>query len=117
MSAEYNFTITAFADYTFTAEYKDSDGQAIDITGYSAFMQIRKTFSTPAALSLSDGDGLTIDGTAGEVAIHFTGEQTGQLIKGPWLYNLFVVSQDGYRTELIKGTISIAPSATQEFGE
>jgi hypothetical protein len=111
---QHDFTITAFADYNFKVEYLDS-GQPVNLAGYSAFMQIRKTFNTPAVLSLSDGNGLTIDGALGTVTVHFSGTQTGNLIKGPWLYNLFIVSPEGYRTELIGGTISIAPSATQEF--
>ena len=64
----YNFTIDQGAQYTTQIIWADSSGNPIDLTGYTASMQLREQAASPnpAALTLtSSNGGITITPVAG----------------------------------------------------
>ena len=62
--AALNFRIRQGSTFGTTLTYRDSDSNAVDLTGYTARMQIREELSSPSTLlSLTDVDGLTLGGS------------------------------------------------------
>jgi hypothetical protein len=54
----YNDTLDQGATYTLVVEYKDANDVAINLTGYSAYMQLRENYdSTTADLTLTTANG------------------------------------------------------------
>lgn len=52
-----------------TLTWTDSDGNTVDLTGYSAMMQVRRNVDTVVLIELSSaaGGGITLGGTAGAI--------------------------------------------------
>lgn len=64
--------------------------EPVDLTGYSARMQIRKKFGGTLLIELTDGDGLTLGGPAGTVTIDMTAAQTAEITRSG-VYDLELV--------------------------
>jgi hypothetical protein len=90
------------------------DETPVDITGYSARMQLRKRHaSTDAAISLTDGDGLELGGAAGTVAVTIAADLTSAIAHGKYVYDIELESPSGVVKRLLKGTIDLSPEVTK----
>lgn len=110
------FIIQQGATWTQTLTWKDSLGAAKSLAGYSAAMQLKRTYDGTAAFTLtsSPAAGLTIvgDGSTGQLQIAITATQTAGLLAGYYVYDL-ELSKDGVVTRLIEGQLSVTPEVTQ----
>jgi hypothetical protein len=114
MATTFNTTIDQGADWYLTVTWNDPSGNPINLTGYSAALQIRTSpLAKTTVLSLTSGSGITLGGTAGTIAIHATNAQTGSITNGTYAYDLELTSAGGIVTRLINGTIQVTPQVTR----
>jgi hypothetical protein len=115
MAVQYIVEIDQGADWFFNVTYEQPAGTPVNITGYTAALQLRSLPETPtAALSLATGgNGITITGLAGLVAVHATAAQTGAIISGDYYYDLEITSQAGVVTRLVQGQALVNPQVTR----
>lgn len=109
----YNFTLDQGSTWTLQIVYKDSNGAPINLTGYTAEMQVRRKFDsdTPVlTLSTSNG-GITIVGATGTLNLIATDEQAA-IDPGLYVYDL-ELSTGGVRTRLIQGTVTVSGEVTR----
>ena len=96
------------ADWYLYVEYTDPYDAPIDLTGYTAKMQLREyTSSSSAALTLATNSGITIDAAAGKITVHATATQTSSLTLPKYVYDLKITSPSGIVTRLIQGNANI----------
>jgi hypothetical protein len=87
---------------------------AVDITGYTARMQLRSLPNDSiAVLTLTDTNGITIDGPSGTLAVHATAQQTGAVIAGPYYYDLEITSPTGVKTRIVQGELNVNAEVTR----
>jgi hypothetical protein len=116
MAVAYDTSINQGADWYINFVYEDTDtGTPINITGYTAALQLRSLPSdTTTALSLSSpSSGIVITGASGLVAVHATAAQTGAIIAGYYYYDVEITSPAGVVTRLIQGQILVSPQVTR----
>ena len=114
MADTYDITIDAGSTYQLSVAWKDDSAVAINLTGYSARMHVRREINdTDTVLELSSGSGLTLGGSAGTVAVEIAAADTVDL-SGVYVYDLEVESGGGVVTRLIQGAITINPEVTRE---
>jgi hypothetical protein len=109
----YNFTLDQGSTWTLQIVYKDSNGAPINLTGYTAEMQVRRKFDSDTAvltLSTSNG-GITIVGATGTLNLIATDEQAA-IDPGLYVYDL-ELSTGGVRTRLIQGTVTVSGEVTR----
>lgn len=109
----YNFTLDQGSTWTLQIIYNDPSGTPINLTGYTAEMQIRRKFDsdTPVlTLSTSNG-GITIVGATGTLNLIATDEQAA-IDPGLYVYDL-ELSTGGVRTRLIQGTVTVSGEVTR----
>lgn len=115
-AAIYNIIIDQGADWKVNLVYKDSTGAPIDLTGYTAKLQLRTTYdAASASLTLSTGSGITITPSTGNIAIHATATQTGadgSLVAGEYVYDL-EITLAGEVTRVIQGRAIVRPQVTR----
>lgn len=112
MAEQYSYTIDQGADWYLTVTYKDSNGTAINLTGYTAAMQFKLTSSATSALSLTSSSGITITAATGTLAIRATAAQTGALGAYKYDYDLEITSSAGVVTRLIQGVATVNAQIT-----
>ena len=109
----YNFTLDQGSTWTLQIIYNDPSGTPINLTNYTAEMQIRRKFDSDTAvltLSTSNG-GITITGPTGTLDLIATDEQA-DIDPGLYVYDL-ELSTGGVRTRLIQGTVTVSGEVTR----
>jgi len=87
---------------------------AVDITGYTARMQLRSLPNDPiAVLTLTNTSGITIDGPTGTLAVRATAAQTAAIIAGPYYYDLEITSPTGVKTRIVQGELNVNAEVTR----
>jgi hypothetical protein len=87
---------------------------AVNITGYTARMQLRSLPNDPiAVLTLTNTSGITIDGPTGTLAVRITAAQTAAIIAGPYYYDLEITSPTGVKTRIVQGELNVNAEVTR----
>ena len=109
----YNFTMDQGSTYTVQMVYLDPNGNPINLTGYTAKMQLRLQYGDPvAALTLTtENGGITINGPTGTINILATDEQTLVLQPTFYVYDLDILS-GGTIQRLVQGQVTVRPEVT-----
>ncbi len=113
-AAIYNATIDQGATFQLEVVYKDDAGTPINLTGYTAALQVRQNYyDTTALLTLtSPSNGIVITGATGTIDITMTSAQTGGLDEGFYVYDLEITSGETV-TRLIQGQFTVSPEVTR----
>jgi hypothetical protein len=108
-----NFTVTNGATGTYI-----SGGLAtspVNVTGYTAELQMRSLPSDPTAvLTLTSAAGqIAVIGAQGQFDVHATAAQTRAIDEGTYYYDIEVTTQGGIVTRLSQGQIVVTPEVTR----
>jgi len=96
----------ATLDITFT--WKDSAGNPVDLTGYTARLQVRESVDAVAILlelttTLVAGSGIVLGGAAGTIQLVAPATSTDDYTWDEGVYDLELVSGTGVVTRLLQG--------------
>lgn len=110
----YNITAEQGATLTRTVTWKNSVGDPINLTGYTARMQVRADYdSTTAVLTLTtENGGITLGGSAGTIVITATATATAALSASTYVYDLELVLGSTV-TRLIQGSFVVNAEVTR----
>jgi tRNA threonylcarbamoyladenosine modification (KEOPS) complex Pcc1 subunit len=112
----YTLTIEQGATLNLVLTYKDSSGNLVNLTGYTARMSLRATFDAAAAiLSLTtENSRISLGGAAGTITLTISATDTAALTAPQsGVYDLELVSGSAVVTRLIQGTFTVTPEATK----
>lgn len=114
MAVTYNTTIDQGADWYITFVYENPDGTPVNVTDYTAALQVRTSpLAKTAVLTLTSESGITITPLTGTFACHATNEQTNAITNGKYAYDLEITSPYNIVTRLVQGTIEVSPQVTR----
>ena len=110
MAVYTELNIEQYATFSTTINVEDVQGDAINLSGYTAASQIRKSYYSTTANTLT----ATITGTAnGEITLSMTAANTANLTPGRMLYDLVITAPDATKTRVVEGIINVLPGVTQ----
>lgn len=113
-AATYELTIEQGTDFNLFFTWKDSDLVAIDITNYTAAMQVRlKKNSTGTILSLISPTNITLGGVAGTVSVDLSATETGALSFKDAVYDLELTDASSKVTRILEGTVILSKQVTK----
>lgn len=105
-----NLFIDQGTDFTVTVDVSDATGGILDLTGYSAAAQIRKTYGSSSKVDFSTSTGTP---SQGKVTMSLTDAQTSALESGRYVYDLNITSGSGVTTRVVEGQAIITPGVTR----
>jgi phage tail sheath gpL-like len=110
----YNTTIDQGSIWSVVLVYTDSNNVPVNLTGYTAAMQLRQNYNSATAdLTLTTANGgITIVGATGTITITATATQTGLLDAGLYVYDLELTSGSNI-SRLIQGQLTVAEQVTR----
>ena len=130
-AGSYSFTVEQGATTDFELVYKDSSGNPVDLSGYTARMQLKdsiggsSTYLTLSSSLQSDGTGLNLSGsggnnaskplTSGSIGIYISHATSSNLSFSSAFYDLEIVSGSGNTatvTRLIQGKVNLSKEVT-----
>ena len=111
MAAYSEITIEQGANLTSTITVNDIQGDAVNLTTYSASSQLRKSYYSSSANTLT----ATITGNSnGQITLSMTAANTSNLTPGRYVFDLIITnSTDNSVTRVIEGTAIVLPSVTR----
>ena len=110
----YNDIIDQGATYQLVVVYKDDNDAPINLTGFTAFMQLRENYDSAVAdLTLSTANGgISINGALGQITVTATATQTGALTSDFYLYDLELVNGSTV-IRLLQGQFTVNSEVTR----
>ena len=98
------------ATFSTTVNVVDSAGSAVNLYGYSASTQMRKSYYATSATIITS----TITGNAnGEITLSMTAANTANLTPGRQVFDLLITSPTSVKTRVIEGIVVVSPGVTQ----
>ena len=111
MAVYSNIVVDQGADYSASIDVADSDGDNIDLTGYTGAGQIRKTYSSTTAVNFAVV--VADPSSSGVLNISLTNSQTNAMKAGRYVYDVEITSSGGTKTRVLEGQLEITPGVTQ----
>jgi hypothetical protein len=121
---KYNIELWQGSTFSLTVTVKDSAGNAQNITGYDARMQIRSSYDAGAvteSLSVSNGE-ITITGSNGTMYLELSAPRTANIFvdlsngkppKNAYVYDLEMIDTSNNVTKLLYGDVYVYGEVTR----
>ena len=108
-------TINQGATFRFKFAWKDKNARAIDLTGFTARMQVRESVIAPATLlSLTtENGGITLGGKTGIVSLYLNDTNTSSITWTKGVYDLELLAPSGDVFRMVGGTVVVSPEITK----
>jgi hypothetical protein len=115
MAAEYDITIRQGSTFLQNLIWKDSEGVPVDLTGYTARMQIRQGVCNPDVIVelTTENDRITLGGVAGTIVLEIDADTTAAITAGCGLYDLELESSSGFVTAILYGAVTFEREVTR----
>jgi hypothetical protein len=111
----YDFIFEQGATFSKTFIYKDSNEAVVNLTGYTARMQIRSYKDSPTILlsATTENGKIVITPALGKIVASFTAAEASIGKIGKAVYDLEIVSPAGAVTRLVEGAITNSLEVTR----
>lgn len=114
-AGNYNIITDQGATFSRTLTWTDSAGTAVNLTGYTARMQVRTDYETTGTpvLSLTTENGkIVLGGSAGTIALGVPASDMASVVAGSYVYDLELVS-GVVVVRLVQGTFTVRAEVTR----
>lgn len=106
-----NIFIDQGANFTTTVTVSDSNGDALDLTSYTALAQLRKTYESTTATDFTTA--FDSDRTTGKITISLSDTTTAGLDSGRYVYDLIITDASSVKTRVVEGIATVNPSVSR----
>jgi hypothetical protein len=110
MATVANIFIDQGSDYSNIVTVTASNGQPLNLTGFTVASQLRKSYSSSVAYSFSAS---ILSPALGRVRLQLSATQSEAIPPGRYLYDLEVTSSGGSKTRVVEGIATITPQITK----
>lgn len=103
------------AAFKLNLTWKDAKNKPVNLTGWTARLQVRPEFGSSTVLldASTDNGRITLGGVAGTIAVVVSDEVTKDLAFESAVYDLKMTPPDGESIRLIEGTVALSPGVTE----
>ena len=107
-----NLYIDQGTDYTITVDVTTGAGEVLNLTGYTAAAQMRKTYKSS---SITATFTTAVSEAAGQVTLSLTDTQTAGIASGRYVYDMTITddSTPAVTTRVVEGQAVITPGVTR----
>jgi len=110
MTIKANIDINQGTDFDAEVELLDQNDAAVDLTGYSAWGQMKKNYAASNATSFTIA--FVQPRTDGKIKMALSENETNLLTPGRYIYDLVVEDGNGKYTRAVQGTVTVTPGVT-----
>lgn len=109
------YDITCYQGATFNNRFTvEIDDVPLNLTGYTAALQVRETYSAATAVvSLTSASGITLGGTAGTIDVTIAASTTAALTAQNYVYDLEITSGANVTDRLLMGKFVVSAEVTR----
>lgn len=113
-AGNYNIVCDQGSTFTRVLTWKNSNGTAVDLTNYTARMQVRTNYASSTSLLTltTENGGITLGGVAGTITLGASAASTAALAADTFVYDLEMITGSNV-TRLVEGTFEVTPEVTR----
>lgn len=105
-----NLYVDAGSDYSNIITVAASNGQPLNLTGYTVASQMRKSYKSSLAYPFTAS---VYDALNGKIRLQLTPSQSESIPEGRWLYDVEITSPSGSKKRVVEGIVTVNPQITQ----
>ena len=110
MAALSNIYIDQGSDFQTVISLTDSNSDALNLTGYTALAQIRKTHGSS---TIAATFGTTLTTNTGQVTLTLTDTVTAAMGSGRYVYDVLLTDGSGDKTRVLEGQAILTPGVSK----
>jgi len=108
MAIKANIIVDQGTDFYTAINLTDDDDNVVDLTGYTANGQIRKTYTSSNSVTF----GISLEQSNGIVALSLTKTQTANIVAGRYVYDVFMINTSNVASRIVEGIVTVTPRVT-----
>jgi hypothetical protein len=108
MAIKANLIVDQGTDFATSVDLQDDEGNVLDLTGYTANAQFRRTYSSSNAVTFST----TVTALTGVVTLSLTANQTSNVAAGRYVYDV-ILTKNSLKSRIVEGIVTLTPRVTQ----
>lgn len=106
-----NLYVDQGSDYSSVVTVTTPAGTPLNLTGYTAKSQMRKSYSSSVSFTFTC---LITEPTAGKIRLELTAAQSELIPAGRWLYDVEITeTSTNKRRRVVEGIVTVTPQITQ----
>jgi hypothetical protein len=105
-----NLFVDAGSDYSNIITVSSTNGQPLNLSGYTVASQMRKSYSSSTSYAFTAS---VYDAANGKVRLQLSASNSSAIPAGRWLYDVEITSASGSKTRVVEGIVTITPQITQ----
>lgn len=110
MASVTNLYIDQGSDFSATVTLKNQNGSVINLTGFTAQSQFRKSYQSSSFTSFLVN---IVDAAAGKIRLQLSAAASSAITPGRYLYDVEITSNTGERKRALEGIIVLSPEITR----
>ena len=110
MAALSNIYIDQGSDFETTISLTDSNGDVLNLTGYTALAQIRKTY---ASTTIAGTFGVAVAAATGQLTMTLADTFTAAMDSGRYVYDVLLTDGSGDKTRVLEGQAILTPGVSK----
>lgn len=110
MAAYSELFVEQYADFTTKINVDDLQGDALNLSGYSATSQVRKSYYSSTSF---DFDVIITDPSKGEITLSMDSANTANMSPGRYVYDLNISDSNSVITRVVEGIVVVLPGVTR----
>ena len=114
MASRLNITVKQHATFNKRFVWRDKNGRAVNLTGWTAKLQVRSVPASPdVLLEFSTTNGRIALYQNGTIELMMSDEDTGQLAFKNGAYDLVLETPTGEKIRLLEGKLTVSDGVTR----
>ena len=110
MAVYSNLTVDQGTDFTASVDVTDTDGDALNLTGFTVAGQARRSYYSSTATNLTCA---VANDTAGVITVSLSAAQSDAMKPGRYVYDVEITNSGGVKTRVLEGQLEIMPGVTK----
>lgn len=109
MATKANLFVDQGATFSTTVNLTDSDGNPIDLSGYTGAAQMRKSYTSSTSVAFV----VTLDELNGTITLGLTANTTANIAGGRYLYDVELTDSTNAVSRVFEGIVTVNPNITR----
>lgn len=110
MAVYSNLTVDQGTDFTASVDVTDTDGDALNLTGFTVAGQVRRSYYSSTAITLTCA---VANATSGVITVSLSAAQSDAMKPGRYVYDVEITNSGGVKTRVLEGQLEIMPGVTK----
>lgn len=98
------------SDFVATMDLQNDDETPMNLTGFSVYSQFRKSYMSSIGHTF---ECQVVNASLGKISLTLSGSYSSSIRAGRYLYDVEIISQNGVKTRVVEGIITINPEITK----